>query len=950
MKKLLTVLLVVILASTLSANDVLKVKNVNQTMLSRQNSQMRDFITITEEDFESGLGDWSFYDETAPTDWNEEWHLSTTGAYEGNSWWMGDEDLGGYTDHRYLVLDTPTLTLAASNPELNFMFALNCEDPASSPPYDAWDGANVRISTDGGNTWTPIAGTPAYNGTSFYSFGYEFNEGPGIPGWGSTSNWTNWTQATFDLSDYAGDEIKIRFAFASDPAYNTADDQNMFGFRVDNIEIDTDDGLFVSDGDGAAGDELMIPGYGGSVAGNLWHIYTDNMAPSPTHAMGCFDDGTNTYLPGMSNFVVSPQFSLPEDGIFTWDVYVITQLDAGTFPDCDYIHVEVRSQPEGGQWTGWYSISNPLGDPAGTNYVFTGSIDTWSLFTEGWGMEYGDISILAGRNVQFRFGLHTNSTDEVVPGGLKIDNFYVMQEVYLGPAPENLVAQTTDDNQVMLSWDPIIEGGEVGWLQWDSGVNDDAIGLSNGGTMFAAARFDQGDLMPYVGAQFSQLEVYINDLPTTFTAYIWAGPNAGTEILSQTYMPTAASWNTIDLETPVTIESGLEYWVGYSVVHDASTFPVGCDAGPAIIGKGGWYTATSPTGWAEIISQGFDVNWNIHAYAGDSRIETSPVIDLSRDVTGYNVYRLDESGSEYVNIATVDPVIEPSYLDDEPLDGWNYYVVTALYDGLDGAASNEAMAYVMSADAEEIFYDDGTAEDGLNVGIAQYMAVEFSPEYPSSRVLTHIKVFIETVNIGQFVFRIFPDDGGMPGATQLAQFNVSPANLTLGWNTIEVPEDHLPNLTFSSGSFYIAVFEMANLASIGLDTDGSGHSWVTVADMWEQLDTGNIMIRAIIMPTPDNNPEEISPCIATVSNYPNPFNPVTTIAMNIPTAGHASLKIYNVKGQLVNTLINENLPAGNQYVSWNGTDYNNTPVTTGIYFYKLETDNQTAHGKMIMLK
>ncbi|MCF7920009.1 MAG: T9SS type A sorting domain-containing protein [Candidatus Cloacimonetes bacterium] len=951
MKKLLTVLLVVVIASVLFADNAVKVKMADPSPFSRQNALNRDFITITEEDFESGATDWTHYDETAPTDWNEAWHLSTVGAYAGQSWWMGDEDLVGYTDHRYLVLDTPTLTLAAANPELSFMFALSCEDPGSSPPYDAWDGANVRISTDGGNTWDVIAGTPAYNGTSFYSFGYEFNEGTGIAGWGSTTNWVNWTQATFDLSAYAGDAVKIRFAFASDPAYNTGDDPDMFGFRVDDISVDVTGGTFLSNGDGAAGDTQMVPGYGGSVVGDLWHLYEDTMAPSPTNAMGCFDDGTGTYLPGMSDFIISPEFFLPEEGIFSWDVYVETMLDAGTFPDCDYIHVEVCSQLPGEAWTSWYSISNPLGDPNGDNYVFTGSIDTWSLFTEGWGLEYGDLSLLAGRNVKFRFGLHSNTTSEVVPGGFRIDNFYVMQEVYLGPAPENLIAITNEDDQVDLTWDPISVGGEEGWLQWDSGVNDDGIGITGGGSFWVAASFDQSDLMPYIGGSFTELEVYIRDLPSVATAYIWEGNLAANELLTQAFTPVADSWNTITLDTPIEIESGSEYWVGYYVTHGDAQFPAGVDAGPGIVGKGDWIAQTAGA-WNSLVGYGLDYNWNIHAYveASGRRLPVFAGNNRDRDITGYNVWRSAESGGTYENIATVDPSNDPMYLDEEPLDGaWNYYVVTALYDGLDGAASNEAMAYVIDEAAVEIAYDDGTAEEGINVGIAQYMAVRFTPAYPSSRQLSHIKVFIETMNTGQFVFRILDDDSGAPGA-QLAQFNITPDNLHVGWNTIEIPENQLENVVFESGSFFVSIFEMASLSALGKDTDTSGQSWITVQNMWEEVTDGNIMIRVIVGPTVGGDSEELAPAVATISNFPNPFNPETTIEMNIPVAGQATLKIYNTRGQLVKNLLDDVRPAGLSSVTWNGTDNSGTPVTSGIYFYQLETGNQTTTRKMIMLK
>ena len=946
MKKLLTVLLVVIVTSVLFANNLVRVKNVNPALISHKNSHMRDFVTITEEDFENGIGDWEYYDETAPTDWNEAWHLSDVGAYEGNSWWMGDEELGGYTDHRYLVLDTPTVTLAATNPELNFMFSLGCEDIGGDPPYNAWDGANIRISIDGGTTWRPIEGTPAYNGSSFYSFGSEFNEGENVPGWGSTTNWVDWTTANFNLSAYAGDEVKLRFAFASDPNYNTVEDPGMFGFKVDNIAIDTDAGQFVSNGDGAAGDDQMVAGYGGVVGGNLWHVYEDAMAPSPINAVGCFDEETDTYLPGMSNFVISPSFQLPEEGFFTWDIYCESLLDAGTSSDCDYFHVEVRSKLPGGAWSGWNSISNPLGDPGGANYVFTGFADTWTLFTEGWGVEYADISMLAGRDVQFRFGMHSNGSDEVVPGGFRIDNFYVMQEFYIGPAPENLMAETNEDGQALLSWDPISEGGEEGWLQWDNGTNYDAIGTSTGGTMFVAASFDPSDLMAYVGGEITQVELYINDVPSSMILHVWEGLHAATEIISQTFTATGDDWVTIDLDTPVTIESGTEYRVGYEVTYADSQLCCGVDAGPAVVGKGDWISFT-PGVW-QSLGYDYNYNWNIHAYVDGDRIMTNTAPTLSRDVTGYNVWRSDVSVEDYVNIATVDLSDTPTYLDETPEAGaWNYYVVTALYDGEDGAVSDEAMVYIFGPDAVEIAYDDGIAEEGLNVGIAQYMAVKFTPEYPNSRMLTHIKVFIETMNSSPILFRVFPDDlTGMPGADYLVQFNMTPANLHEGWNTIEVPD----SLSFSSGSFYVAVFEIANTASLGLDTDNIGQSWKTVANQWQQVAEGNIMIRAIVGSINSETSEEIAPAPAAVSNYPNPFNPETTIAMNIPSDGYASLKVYNIKGQLVNTLINGFMTAGTNYVTWNGTDDKSNPVTSGIYFYKLETENQTVTSKMIMLK
>ncbi len=87
-----------------------------------------------------------------------------------------------------------------------------------------------------------------------------------------------------------------------------------------------------------------------------------------------------------------------------------------------------------------------------------------------------------------------------------------------------------------------------------------------------------------------------------------------------------------------------------------------------------------------------------------------------------------------------------------------------------------------------------------------------------------------------------------------------------------------------------------------------------------------------------------------LSNYPNPFNPETTIEMNIPVAGKTKLIIYNSRGQLVKTLVDNVLDEGTSYVTWNGTDSKGNPISSGIYVYKLDTGNQTATRKMILLK
>jgi len=85
-------------------------------------------------------------------------------------------------------------------------------------------------------------------------------------------------------------------------------------------------------------------------------------------------------------------------------------------------------------------------------------------------------------------------------------------------------------------------------------------------------------------------------------------------------------------------------------------------------------------------------------------------------------------------------------------------------------------------------------------------------------------------------------------------------------------------------------------------------------------------------------------------NYPNPFNPTTTIAYSLPNDGMVEVSVFNIKGQLVKTLVSGEQLAGNYETVWNGKDSNEKSVSSGIYFYKLSTEDKAIMKKMLMLK
>ena len=173
------------------------------------------------------------------------WHASSTDSYDGNSWWCGDEEIGGYLDSWIQFMDTPSFTVPAlATLSADLMWTI--EDPAGATVggscTDGWDAANVQISADGGSTWELLNGSDPYDFQCGYGWIWnsaEYDTGGSLnhlaAGWGGNSG--GWNNVTFDLSSYAGQEVIVRFAFGSDPAYCTLDDASITGFHVDNVMV-----------------------------------------------------------------------------------------------------------------------------------------------------------------------------------------------------------------------------------------------------------------------------------------------------------------------------------------------------------------------------------------------------------------------------------------------------------------------------------------------------------------------------------------------------------------------------------------------------------------------------------------------------------------------------------------------------------------------------------------
>jgi glycosidase len=85
-------------------------------------------------------------------------------------------------------------------------------------------------------------------------------------------------------------------------------------------------------------------------------------------------------------------------------------------------------------------------------------------------------------------------------------------------------------------------------------------------------------------------------------------------------------------------------------------------------------------------------------------------------------------------------------------------------------------------------------------------------------------------------------------------------------------------------------------------------------------------------------------------NFPNPFNPTTTISFVLPEESHVNLSVYDIQGRPVKTIQDEVLPGGYSEVEWDGRDETGRTVSSGVYFYRLMAADQTITRKMVLLR
>jgi len=109
-----------------------------------------------------------------------------------------------------------------------------------------------------------------------------------------------------------------------------------------------------------------------------------------------------------------------------------------------------------------------------------------------------------------------------------------------------------------------------------------------------------------------------------------------------------------------------------------------------------------------------------------------------------------------------------------------------------------------------------------------------------------------------------------------------------------------------------------------------------------KFNTASEMAEAVTVETPTG--------FSLDDNYPNPFNPTTTISFNVPEYSDVSVAVYNLMGEKIRTLVADNRAAGNYKVNWDGTDSHGNAVSTGMYFYELKAGDFKQVKRMTFMK
>ena len=221
---------------------------------------------------------------------------------------------------------------------------------------------------------------------------------------------------------------------------------------------------------------------------------------------------------------------------------------------------------------------------------------------------------------------------------------------------------------------------------------------------------------------------------------------------------------------------------------------------------------------------------------------------------------------------------------------------------------------------------------------------------------TSYNVIFEVSTFANQVYGAFPGTFNIFNTVSQAEVAVDYVNSALNsWGATSIGNINTPGIeffTYNTGyyTFLVESIEMIHTwRAAKLDV---GDPWVSTGqNQWTyNLDERNWAVFTLATAVENYGVADIPKAYKLFRNYPNPFNPTTTITYQLPKASQIRLTVYNLLGQEVRTLVNTKQAAGSYSIEWNSRDNNNELVPTGVYVYKIEAGDFVQSRKMVLVK
>ncbi len=451
----------------------------------------------------------------------------------------------------------------------------------------------------------------------------------------------------------------------------------------------------------------------------------------------------------------------------------------------------------------------------------------------------------------------------------------------------------------------LAEGGELGWDQRESGDFAAYVLHSNDWNHDSSGNIAVADIDHYVATQ-------PNDLAGTEVSveYVGYGDSDAMVPMSDAFL--VAGWSTYPTDGSVIAYDPNPSPVGGQTVYFAFNYAVAGEGRTALLQNA--------------------VQWLLAPEMGTATVQGTVLLAGESDHSGIDV-RAVPNGGTTVTGADGTFVLEGLFAGTYDIiaskDDWSTAVMpVTLVDG----ETLSGVDLVLSPVTTDEYCSDTALPIDSNTTITDIITV---PE--SSAIVTSVEVFVDIAHTyqGDLIVSLTA-----PTGAEVVLHNRSGGSIDdiVGWYPSEIaPEGDLEDFIGVpiAGEWTLTVSDNA------AGDEGTLNGWclrITHDDI-------------VAINDPDEPVDDLVPAVfRAYANYPNPFNPATNIKFDLPRPARVRLCVYDIAGRLVRSLVDETMTAATHVVTWNGTDDGGRRSASGIYYYRLVTDERVVTRKMTLVK